>query len=101
MWDVTAIYPEDLDLRLYQSNLGNLGGLTLEEFERQQGAAKLEFILDTIEGSGSKVEAARRLGITPTHLQYMLGQSKAAKAKEQDKLQKKPSARELAAARAT
>jgi len=93
-----AIYPEDLDLKLYQSGAATLGA-TLEEFERQQGATKLEFILDTIEGAGSKAEAARRLGITPTHLQYMLGQSKAAKAKEQDK--RKEPLRELAHARAT
>ena len=35
--------------------------------------------METIEAAGSKVEAARRLGVSPTHLQYLLNQSKAAK----------------------
>jgi len=76
-----AIYPEDLDLKLYQPGTSLPGGLTLEEFEEKQNATKLRFILDTIEAAGSKAEAARRLGISPAHLQYMLGQSKAARTK--------------------
>ena len=79
-----AIYPEDLALNLYQSSAGLAGNMTLEKFESQQGAAKLQFILDTIEAAGgSKAEAARRLGVSPAHLQYLLGQSKAAKAKKE------------------
>jgi hypothetical protein len=70
-----------LDLKLYQSGIGLTGTVALAQFEREQGKVKLQFILDTIEGVGSKAEAARRLGVSPTHLQYLLGQSKAAKAK--------------------
>jgi len=89
-----AIYPEDLDLKLYQPSASLPGGLTLEEFESEQSATKLRFILDTIEAAGSKAEAARRLGISPAHLQYMLGQSKAARTKTQAK--PVPRANELA-----
>jgi len=60
--------------------------VTLEEFENQQGTEKMRFILDTIEGAGSKAEAARRLGVSSAHLFYLIGQSKAAKAKEHDRL---------------
>lgn len=76
-----TIFPEHLDLKLYQSGIGLTGTVALAQFEREQGKMKLQFILDTIEGVGSKAEAARRLGVSPTHLQYLLGQSKAAKAK--------------------
>jgi len=93
--DESAIYPEDLDLKLYQSASGLMAALTLEEFEKQQGALKIQFILDVIEGAGSKAEGARRLGVTPAHLQYLLGQSKAAKEKERDKHQVKGAVREL------
>ena len=56
------------------------GGLLLEDFEAKQGFDKQAFILEAIESvGGSKAEAARRLGITPQHLQYILGESKSAK----------------------
>jgi DNA-binding NtrC family response regulator len=72
-----AIQPEHLALNLYQSTGST--NVTLEEFENQQGADKIRFILDTIEAAGSKAEAARRLGVSPAHLFYLIGQSKAAK----------------------
>ena len=44
---------------------------------------KQAFILETIEAAGgSKAEAARRLGVTPQNLQYLLGESKSAKSKK-------------------
>jgi two-component system NtrC family response regulator len=89
--DEPAIYPENLDLKLYQSGASLAGSVTLEKYESQQGAAKLRFIMDTIEATGgNKAEAARRLGVSPAHLQYLLGQSKAAKAKENDSIKREP-----------
>jgi DNA-binding NtrC family response regulator len=91
-----AIYPEQLDLKLFQQTTAGLGSITLEDYERHQGADKLQFILDTIEAAGSKAEGARRLGVSPAHLQYLLGQSKAAKIKDQnEKNQLRIEAREV------
>lgn len=74
------IRPEDLDLALYsdQTSLSS-GSMKLADWEEQKGKAKISYIMETIEAAGSKVEAARRLDVTPTHLQYLLNQSKAAK----------------------
>lgn len=72
------IRPEDLDLKLYETE-GLSGGMTLAEIEDQHNQAKISFILKAIEVAGSKAEAARRLGIKPTHLQYLINQSKASK----------------------
>jgi DNA-binding NtrC family response regulator len=74
------VRPEDLDLSLYANQDSPApGGMKLSEWEEQQSKAKISYILETIEASGSKVEAARRLGVSPSHLQYLLNQSKAAK----------------------
>jgi two-component system, NtrC family, response regulator AtoC len=75
------ITPSDLDLKLYQSIAGH-SHVTLEEFDNQQSAEKLRFLEDVVEAAGSKAEAARRLGISAAHLQYLVGPSKAAKQKE-------------------
>lgn len=82
--DGPAINPESLDLRLYRGVAASAAGTaTLEAFELQQGVDKQTFILETIEtAGGSKAEAARRLGITPQNLQYLLGESKSAKTKK-------------------
>jgi transcriptional regulator with GAF, ATPase, and Fis domain len=48
----------------------------LSEFEELQQKDKIEFIQKTIQQVGTKAEAARRLGIKPTHLQYILGSFK-------------------------
>lgn len=74
------VRPEDLDLALYadQDSLSP-GSMKLSEWEEHKGKAKISYIMETIEAAGSKVEAARRLGVTPQHLQYLLNQSKAAK----------------------
>ena len=71
---------EDLDLALYseQASLPP-GSMRLSDWEDEQSRAKISYILETVEISGSKVEAARRLGVSPSHLQYLLNQSKAAK----------------------
>lgn len=74
------VRPEDLDLALYSEQASlSPGSMKLSDWEEQQGKAKISYILETIEASGSKVEAARRLGVSPSHLQYLLNQSKAAK----------------------
>lgn len=74
------VRPEDLDLSLYSDqNALSPGSIKLAEWEEQKSKAKISYIMETIEAAGSKVEAARRLGVSPTHLQYLLNQSKAAK----------------------
>ena len=80
-----AITPENLSLKLYQGGSAiGIGGLLLQDFEAKQGFDKQAFILEAIESvGGSKAEAARRLGVTPQHLQYILGDSKSAKLKSQ------------------
>jgi DNA-binding NtrC family response regulator len=83
--DGPAIRPEDLSVNLYQSMQEISGTITLSVFEDQQSIERQNFILQTIEATGSKAEAARRLGVSPAHLQYLLGQSKAAKTKENQK----------------
>lgn len=78
--DSSVVRPDDLDLKLYEkSDLKLTNQLTLAELDDQQNAAKIELIVQTVELAGSKAEAARRLGIKPTHLQYLLNESKAAK----------------------
>lgn len=75
-----VVRPEDLDLALYSDQASlSPGTIKLSEWEEQKSKAKISYIMETIEASGSKVEAARRLGVSPTHLQYILNQSKAAK----------------------
>ncbi len=89
----TVVTPEDLDLKLYEAELAQPGKVTLSVFEECQNKSKLEFLHKTIEQVGSKAEASRRLGVTPTHLQYLLNDSKAAKKKKDtDKLEKQPGA---------
>lgn len=76
----SLVRPEDLDLALYSDQASlSPGSMKLSEWEEQKSKAKISYIVETIEASGSKVEAARRLGVSPTHLQYLLNQSKAAK----------------------
>lgn len=53
---------------------------TLKEMEESLEAVKLKFIMDVIGSSGSKAEAAKKLDISPTNLQYFL--SKKMKLKE-------------------
>ena len=79
-----AITPEHLSLKLYEGvGAIGVGGLLLEDFEAKQGFAKQSFVLEAIESvGGSKAEAARRLGVTPQHLQYILAESKSAKTKK-------------------
>lgn len=78
-----VVKPEDLDLKLYEAENIQAGNITLSNFEESQNRSKLEFIYKTIEQTGSKAEAARRLGVKPTHLQYLLNESKAAKTKKE------------------
>lgn len=79
----TVVAPEDLDLKLYEAKAVQAGKVTLSDFEKCQDRSKLEFLHKTIELVGSKAEAARRLGVTPTHLQYLLNESRAAKKKKE------------------
>ncbi len=86
-----VVTPEDLDLKLYDAEPVQPGKVTLSIFEECQNKSKLEFLHKTIEQVGSKAEASRRLGVTPTHLQYLLNDSKAAKKKKDaDKAEKLP-----------
>lgn len=78
-----VVKPEDLDLKLYEAE--SSASLTLAALEDQHNHAKIAHILQTIDEAGSKAEAARRLGVKPTHLQYLLNQSKAAKQVELSK----------------
>lgn len=74
------VKPDDLDLKLYEKqNTGPSGQITLADLDDQYHRTKISHIQQTIEEAGSKVEAARRLGIKPTHLQYILNESKSAK----------------------
>jgi transcriptional regulator with PAS, ATPase and Fis domain len=78
--DGPVIRPDDLDLKFYEKTEAKRASqVTLAELDEQQNKAKIALILQTVDSAGSKVEAARRLGIKPTHLQYLLNESKAAK----------------------
>ncbi|MBL7687581.1 MAG: sigma-54-dependent Fis family transcriptional regulator [Bdellovibrionaceae bacterium] len=74
---------EDLDVHISQPvDNDNKPFLTIAQLEDEHHKAKMKHILNTIDSSGTKVEAARRLGIKPNHLQYLLNESKAAKSSE-------------------
>ena len=75
------VKPEDLDLKLYKTDSLNSQAVKLSEFDGQQLEAKISYIHRVIENAGSKAEAARRLGVTAPHLQYLLGGSRAARSK--------------------
>ncbi len=76
----SLVRPENLDVALYtERSASSPGSMKLSEWDERQGKAKISYIMETVEAAGSKVEAARRLGVSPTHLQYLLNQSKAAK----------------------
>lgn len=76
-----VIRPEDLDLNLYSEDQNNTQSknMKLSELDEQLNKTKIEYINETIASSVSKAEAAKKLGVTPSHLQYILNQSKAAK----------------------
>ena len=67
-----VVTPDAIDLSLYQSREVVPSETRLSEFEELQQKDKIEFIQKTIQQVGTKAEAARRLGIKPTHLQYLL-----------------------------
>jgi len=71
-----VVKPDDIDLSLYQSREVVPSETKLSEFEELQQKEKFEFIQKTIQQVGTKAEAARRLGVKPTHLQYILGSIK-------------------------
>lgn len=71
-----VVTPDDIDLTLYQSHDVVPSETKLSVFEELQQKERIEFIQKTIQQVGSKAEAARRLGIKPTHLQYILGSFK-------------------------
>jgi len=51
----------------------------LEQFEVETSKVKMAYILKVVSESPSKAQAARQLGVSPSHLQYLLNQSKASK----------------------
>lgn len=67
-----VVSPEDIDLLLYNGTNAIPTETKLEQFEELQHKAKIEFIQKTIEQVGTKAEAARRLGIKPSLLHYIL-----------------------------
>jgi DNA-binding NtrC family response regulator len=79
-----VVKPDDLDLKLYENTNLISSDLTFAEFEKSQQKEKLEFIIKNVERAGSKQEAARRMGIKPAHLQYLLNDSKASRKAQHD-----------------
>lgn len=67
-----AVTPDDLDLKLYQADSRTRLGLTYAQFKASLEKEEKEFLQAVIAASGSKAEAARRLEVKPTHLQYLL-----------------------------
>lgn len=66
------VSPEDIDLSLYNGTNVVPTETKLDQFEELQHKAKIEFIQKTIQQVGTKAEAARRLGIKPSLLHYIL-----------------------------
>lgn len=80
----SLVKPEDLDLKLYEFDYTSkiTTTMTLAELEEHQNRSKMNLILRTVEKSTSKADAARRLGIKPNHLQFLLNDSKASRMTE-------------------
>jgi len=72
------VRPDDLDLDLYTPQVSE-SNVTLEQFEVETSKVKMAYILKVVSESPSKAQAARQLGVSPSHLQYLLNQSKASK----------------------
>jgi DNA-binding NtrC family response regulator len=70
--DGAAVRPDDLDLKLYQPDSGTRCGLTYAQFKAAHEKEEREFLQAVIAQAGSKAEAARRLEVKPTHLQYLI-----------------------------
>lgn len=76
------VLPENLPVSIFNPiTPESFGVMKLNDFNKKQNQDKLKYLMDVIDASGSKAEACRRLGITPTHLQYLLNESKASKTK--------------------
>lgn len=76
----SEVLVDDLNVKLFNSQSSKGSSRMLSNLEERQSNAKMDHILNTIEfTNGNKAEAARLLGITPSHLQYLLNNSKAAK----------------------
>ncbi len=67
-----VVSPDDIDLSLYNGGAVIPSETKLNQFEDLQHKAKIEFIQKTIQQVGTKAEAARRLGIKPSLLHYIL-----------------------------
>lgn len=67
-----VVSPEGIDLSLYNGTNIVPTETKLDQFEELQHKAKIEFIQKTIQQVGTKAEAARRLGIKPSLLHYIL-----------------------------
>lgn len=74
------IWPDDLDLKLYESTPAIARGLSFAQLRDVRRDDELKFLESTIQDSGgNKAEAARRLQITTNHLQHLLNGLKASK----------------------
>lgn len=71
---------DQLDSKFFSKSEDSNALKTLKEMEESLEAMKMKYVLEVIHSSDSKAEAARKLNISPTHLQYIL--SSRAKAKE-------------------
>lgn len=75
------IRPEDLDLKFYEATSPVVSGITMDQYWNQMADDEIRFLQNTIEKTGgNKAEAARRLNITPRHLQHLLNKEKDSKA---------------------
>lgn len=71
------IRPEDLDLKFYEATSPVVSGITMDQYWNQMADDEIRFLQNAIEKTGgNKAEAARRLNITPRHLQHLLNKTK-------------------------
>lgn len=71
------IRPEDLDLKFYEATPIIAHRITMDQYWNQTAEQEIRFLETSIEeAGGNKAEAARRLNITPRHLQHLLNKAK-------------------------
>ncbi len=71
--DVSLLKPEDLEASLYGSKVDTKPS-TIKGIESYIMDIKSKMVLDIVNQSTTKADAARKLGVSPTHLHYILGQ---------------------------
>lgn len=77
------IQPDDLDLKFFEVTETSSLDLTMEQYWQSVADNELDFLADAIEkAGGNKAEAARRLNITPRHLQHLINKQRTSKTNE-------------------